>query len=297
LQRAGRVGEDLGVQAAWVVLTMGNRPVQLRRAVESIGAQASGAEIVIVANGVDSARLDVDDLRVRVVASDENLGVPGGRDLGLRSTTADIVFFLDDDAEVVSADLQDRALAQFAADPMTGALSFRIVDESGRTTRRHVPRIGARSADTSGPVVNFLGGACALRRSAYIEAGGYWSTLRYGHEELELSWRLIDRGWSVRYLADAEVFHPATVIGRHEFGWQLTGRNRVLIARRNLPWPVAILHLVSWSALGVLRAPDARCRRAYLAGFVEGLRTRVERRPLAWTTIWRLARLGRPPIV
>ncbi len=285
------------MQAAWVVLTMGNRPLQLRRAVESIGAQTSGAEILVVANGVDAELLDIGDLEVRVVASPENLGIPGGRDLGLRSTTAAIVFFLDDDAEVVSPDLEDRALNQFSADPMTGALSFRIVDEAGDTSRRHVPRVGAGSMDRSGPVVNFLGGACALRRSAYIDAGGYWSILRYGHEELDLSWRLIDRGWSVRYLADAEVFHPATVIGRHEFGWRLTGRNRVLIARRNLPWPVAILHLVSWTLLGVWRAPNGECRRAYAAGYVEGFRTSLLRQPLAWATIWRLGRLGRPPIV
>lgn len=285
------------MRVAWVVLTMGSRPVQLRRAILSIGAQSTGAEILIVANGVDPATLDVHDLAVRVIASEDNVGVPGGRDLGLRSTTAEVVFFLDDDAEVISTDLEHRAIARFVADPRTGALSFRIVDESGNTTRRHIPRIGARTADRSGPVVTFLGGACAIRRSAYAESGGYWSTLRYGHEELDLSWRLIDCGWTVFYLASAEVFHPETVIGRHEFGWRLTGRNRVLIARRNLPWPIAALHLSSWIVLGLARSPNGRCRRAYAAGYLEGMRTRVDRRTLAWSTIWRLSRLGRPPII
>jgi hypothetical protein len=61
----------------------------------------------------------------------------------------------------------------------------------------------------------FLGGACALRREAYDSVGGYFTELFYGHEELELSWRLIDAGWMIEYLDDVRVTHPKTDISRH----------------------------------------------------------------------------------
>lgn len=230
-----------------------------------------------------------------MITSDENLGVPGGRDLGLRTTPADIVGFLDDDAELRPG-ASERVQAAFAEDSQLGAVALRLVDEEGVTARRHVPRAGASGGDESGEVALFLGGACAIRRAAYEQVGGYFTELFYAHEELELAWRLIDAGWRIRYLADVEVFHPRTEISRHEHGWELTGRNRVWIARRTLPWPVAVVHVLIWLVLGTLRAPG-ECRRAYIRGWRRGWRGDLGRCPIRWRTVWRLTRLGRPPVI
>ena len=99
------------------------------------------------------------------------------------------------------------------------------------------------------------------------------------------------------YLADVEVFHPRTTIERHAEGWKLTGRNRVWIARRTLPWPIAIVHVTTWLVLGALRAPRGEARRSYLAGWWSGWSADIDRRPIRWRTVWRLTRLGRPPII
>lgn len=283
------------MRASWVILTTGNRPVELAAAVSSIRAGSPDAEIVVVANGADPATLV--DLPVRVVVSRENLGVPAGRDAGLHSTTGDVVFFLDDDAVVEDAGAQQAVLDQFAREATLGAVSFRIVDESGDTSRRHVPRFGATRPDESGLVATFLGGACALRRDAYLVAGGYWGELWYGHEELDLAWRLIDRGYSIRYDAAVRVLHPRTTIERHPDGWRLTGRNRVLVARRNLPFVLAVLHVAGWTVLGSLRANGRASRRAYLSGVRSGVRAPVSRAPMTWSTVVALCRLGRPPVL
>jgi GT2 family glycosyltransferase len=176
-------------------------------------------------------------------------------------------------------------------------VSLRLVDEDGATSRRHVPRAGNGDPGESGQVAYFLGGACAIRREAYDQVGGYFTELFYGHEEVELSWRLIDVGWTIRYLADVEVFHPRTEIGRHADGWRLTGRNRVWIARRTLPWPVAIVHVAAWLVLGAVRAPGGDCRRSYLRGWWSGWRGEIDRRPIRWSTVVKLTKLGRPPII
>lgn len=282
------------VELGWVILTQGTRPHQVLAAIESIRANGMADEIVVVENGGSSNDYGTD---VQVITSTTNVGIPGGRHLGLRSTHSGIVAFLDDDAELVSPEAGNRIVSAMLDDVELGVLSFRIVDEAGATQRRHVPRPGSRSANRSGPVGTFLGGACAIRREAYEAAGGYWSDLFYAHEELDLAWRLFDAGYRAGYLPEIVVKHPQTPISRHAEGWRLTGRNRVLVARRNLPWPLVLAHTLAWLVVGMARAPGARSRGAYAGGWLAGWRTKVSRQPIRWQTVARLTRAGRPPIV
>ena len=272
----------------WVILTRGDRPDALADAVRSVG--------------VDNVRLVVNGTAIEPTMAcsttivGHNVGIPAGRDLGMRSTDAQVVGFLDDDA-VATPGVSELVMAAFERDPDLGAVALRLVDETGATARRHVPRVGGRGADRGGDVATFLGGACAIRRTAYQDVGGYWGELFYGHEEVELAWRLVDRGWRIRYLSEATVFHPRTEIGRHPDGWRMTGRNRVMIARRTLPWPIAAVHVVAWLALGAARASGRSNRVAYVRGWADGWRRPVERRPISWRGVWRLTRLGRPPLL
>lgn len=280
----------------WVVLTRGDRPVELAAAIASIRAQESPGRVVVVANGGD-VDLGEHDRSVEVVALADNVGVPGGRAIGVAAAGTDVVAFLDDDAELLDVRTSELILEAFERSARLGAISFRIHDPCGRSDRRHVPRLGRRGIVDGGRVATFLGGASAIRRSAYDHAGGYWSELFYAHEELDLSWRLHDRGYDVAYRPDICVLHPRTEISRHPRGWYLTGRNRVWVARRNLPLPVLAIHVVAWLCLGLLRTPDRTCRRAYVSGWRDGWNGTVPRRPMRWSTVVRLARVGRPPVV
>lgn len=278
----------------WVVLTTGERPNELRRAVASLG-DAPVTVVLNAAAGSEQSDLNGVVPPDRVLRPGQNLGVPAGRHAGLEQTSAALVGFLDDDAELVGE--VDRITAAFERNPRLAVVSLRIVDEDGQTVARHVPRVGGRSADESGLVTHFLGGACVIRREAYLEVGGYFGELFYGHEELELAWRLADRGWAIEYLAEVRVFHPRLEIGRHPDGWRRTGLNRVLIARRTLPLPLSLLHPLVWLFAGMIRAPRGDHRRSYVRGWRAGWRTPLERRPISWRGVWRLTRLGRPPIV
>ena len=280
----------------WILLTRGDRSEALSAALDSIRRQHDRSRIIVVANGAPPSSVPEDE-DIEVVLIPDNVGVPGGRDRGVALATTEIVAFLDDDAVLLTSDANERIERAFANAPERGALSFRIEDEEGATHRRHVPRVGSRGASRGGAAATFLGGASAIRRRAYDLAGGYWGELFYAHEELDLSWRLHEVGFDVHYRPDIVVRHPMTPIGRHPDGWFLTGRNRVRVARRDLPAAVALVHVVVWLAVGWARAPDAHCRDAYRRGWSAGWSDPVPRRPVRWRTVWRLTRAGRPPII
>lgn len=276
---------------------MGDRPRELERAVASITSQVGpAAQIVVVGNGVDPPPLD-ETLGLRL---DENLGVCAGRNAGAAAATGDILFFLDDDAWCAGPDVARIVLDQFGVRPELSAVAMRITDaETGETMQRHVPRLGGRDPEQAGDVTAFLGGACAIRRTAFDEAGGYPPEFWYAMEETDLAWRLIDSGHDVHYMAAAEVYHPATQPARHGDAFRLTARNRVWLAHRRLPRLLTLVYLGIWGPGMLLRAPSRAARQQTWQGLRMGIATRTPR-PIArmrWRTVARLTRLGRPPVV
>lgn len=282
-----------------VILTMGDRPTELRAALDSALTQTDVAvEITVVANGVGATSIDVGgDERARVVESTVNLGIPGGRNLGADASSAALIAFLDDDARFVTADVLSRTATEFAADPALGAVALRIVDEQGESARRHQPRVGARDPSRSGDVAGFLGGAVVVRRAAFEQVGGYAAEFGYAMEETDLALRMVDRGWRIRYDGTPAVLHPHTDPSRHPGAAERTMRNRVWLAYRNLPGPLGVVYVANWLVIASIRRP--RDTGAVWRGALTGWRTRPrgERAPIAWRTVARLARLGRPPIV
>jgi GT2 family glycosyltransferase len=281
-----------------VILTMGNRPAEVARAVDSVLAQRGApVELVVVGNGADVTGLPSG---VRSIRLPDNVGVAAGRNAGVAECAGDVVLFLDDDGWYPDPGLAAHITARFAADPALAVLSMHVVDpDGGPGARWHVPRLRAGDPDRSSVVTTFLGGACAIRRSAYLEAGGLPGLFFYGHEETDLAWRLMDRGYRLEYDATARMCHHALPNARHATFRRQDGRNRVLLARRNLPWPLAVLYLADWMALTVARERGNQGRlRPWFAGFAEGWRADPgPRHPIKLRTAWRMARAGRPPVI
>ncbi len=120
----------------------------------------------------------------------------------------------------------------------------------------------------------------------------------YLHEETDLSRRPLELGYRLEYDAAARMCHPAAPNARHATWYRLDGRNRVLLARRNLPWPLAWAYLMDWLAMTVARERSASALRAWLSGFAEGWRMDPgPRHPISIRTAWRMTRAGRPPVI
>lgn len=297
----GRARGD-GLTVGAVVLTMGNRPEELRALLDSVAAQEGApVEVVVVGNGAPLPALPDG---VRTVELPENVGIPAGRNVGVEAfgpggRDVDILLFLDDDGLLARKDTAELCREAFAADPELGIVSFRIADpDTGRTQRRHVPRLRASDPLRPSRVTTFLGGANAVRTAVFQQVGGLPDEFFYAHEETDLAWRAQDAGWAVDYRPDMVLHHPTTPPSRHAVYHRMVARNRVWLARRNLPAPLVPVYLGVWLLLTLARRPDLRALRAWLGGFREGWTAPCgPRRPMRWRTVWRMTRLGRPPVI
>ncbi len=280
-----------------IVLTMGNRPNDLRRCLTSLLNQREvDLDVVVVGNGWQPVGLPQG---VKAHGLSENLGIPAGRNAGASLVQGELLFFLDDDARLPENDILALLAMQFAADPTLGMIQPRVVDPQGRKApRRWTPRIRVGSRARSSPAMNVWEGAVLIRRDAFENAGGWPALFWYAHEGIDLAWRVWDGGFHVRYDGEIEVHHPAIEPTRHGEFYRYQARNRVWLARRNLPLPVAGLYVLVWAGLSAVRLRSRSALVETLRGYKIGLtQSGGARRPMSWRTIWRMTRAGRPPVI
>lgn len=281
-----------------VVLTQGTRPADLRRALDSVLAQRDVTlDVVCVGNGW--APTDLPE-GVAGLALPENVGIPAGRNAGVPYVSGELLLFLDDDATLPDPGFLAAAARRFAADPGLGLLQPRVLARGGGTApTRWVPRMRKGDPAASSLVFSVWEGAVVARREVFLQAGGWPDPFFYAHEGIELAWRVWDTGHRVLYAGDLTADHPVISPTRHADYYRLNARNRVWLARRNLPAPLVPAYVASWTGVQVLRSRrDKAALRAWFEGWREGWREDPgPRRPIHWRTVWQMTRAGRPPVV
>jgi GT2 family glycosyltransferase len=281
-----------------VVLSQGRRPEGLAASLASVLRQEGVAlDVVVVGNGWEPDGLPDG---VRGLHLPENLGIPAGRNAGVPLVTGDTLFFLDDDETVPSAAFLADCLALMRDAGDVALVQPRIVDPTGAATpRRWIPRIRKGDPARSSPVMSVLEGAVVVRRDAFEAASGWAGEFFYAHEGIELAWRIWDQGHRAWYAGDLVAHHPAVAPTRHAEYHRLTARNRVWLARRNLPLPLVPVYVGSWTAVQLIRSARNRDGLGtWLRGWREGWTTSPgARRPMSWGTVVRMARAGRPPVI
>jgi GT2 family glycosyltransferase len=280
-----------------VLLTMGRRPQDLRRALDSLLAQHDvELEIVVVGNEWEPAGLPEG---VRSVGSPENLGIPAGRNLGVPHVAGELLFFLDDDASLASPSALAAVARRFEADPGLGLLQLRVAPrDGGDSARDWVPRLRVGDRTRSSDITAVWEGAVAMRRAVFEAVGGWPADFRFVHEGIDLGWRVMDAGHRVAYAGDIVALHPSPTGRPHGYSFYYGARNRVWLARRHLPLALGTVYVTGF----VLRTlPRLRSRQDALEafrGYRDGLRGPAgERRTLRARTLWRMTRAGRPPIM
>ncbi|HEY4040872.1 MAG TPA: glycosyltransferase [Rhodopila sp.] len=184
------------------------------------------------------ARVVRDRRDVTLLATEQNLGVAGGRNLLSALGHGRVIVALDNDAEFAEADTVARMLAALDAEPRLGAIGCRIVTYAGANDDLSswgyplelLPR-AAESFDT----VTYVGAGHAISRQAWQQAGGYDSKLFFCWEEFDFCLRAIALGWRVHYRGDIVIRHkvcPQQRVGWTSARWFYFVRNRLYIERK-----------------------------------------------------------------
>jgi GT2 family glycosyltransferase len=196
---------------AYVLPTRG-RTDELARTLAAIGAipehdlsrpGARPAEVIVVDNASDTPVrapnwLD-NGVRVRVLRRETNEGA-AGRNAGVRAASADCEWavLLDDD----SFPTDGRFLASLDRQPAdVAAVSADITLPDGTRERGGLPEV-------------FIGCGVAVRRWAFLAAGGYDPAFGFYAEEYDLSAKLLTMGRRVAFEPDFRIRHEKTAAQR-----------------------------------------------------------------------------------
>jgi GT2 family glycosyltransferase len=280
-----------------VVLTAGRRPEDLRRAVESLQRQEGvETDIIVVGNGCHP---DGVPEGVRVLALEQDAGIPGGRNAGVPHVGGDLLFFLDDDASVAAPDALARIAAGFAAEPELALVQLGVAPrDGGPASRDWVPRLRVGDPRRSSEITVVWEGAVAMRRAVFEQVGGWPAEFRFVHEGIDLGWRIMDAGHRMRYAGDIVALHPSPTGRAHGYSYYFGARNRVWLARRHLPLPLGALYVIVFALRTVPRLRSRRAVQEAARGYRDGMRGSCGRRSrLRVRTLLRMTQAGRPPIM
>jgi GT2 family glycosyltransferase len=171
-------------------------------------------------------------------------------------------------------------------------------EAGGARARDWVPRLRVGDPARSSDITVVWEGAVAIRRELFEAVGGWPADFRFVHEGVDLGWRVMEAGFRVAYAGDVVALHPSPTGRPHGYSFYFGARNRVWLARRHLPLPLAVLYVGGFVLRSLPRLRSRRDAREALRGYRDGLRgPGGERRPLSAGTLWRMTRAGRPPIM
>jgi GT2 family glycosyltransferase len=269
-------GDGGGVPVTVVVMTRDRRE-QVLRSLQRLHDLPERPPIVLVDNG--SSDGTVAAVRsgfpgVRVIALEHNLGAPA-RTVGVQAADTPYVAFSDDDSWWAPGALV-RAAAHFDASPRLGLLAARVLVGD----QERLDPICPLMADSPLPVLDDLPGrsvlgfiACAsvVRRSAYLQVGGFDPVVFFLGEETLLAQDLAAAGWGLAYVDDVVAHHHP------QAGPTRVGRNRLQIRNRLLSsWMRRPVRVAARDTLAVVRL----LRQAEVRG---ALLDACRRLPAAWT--------------
>lgn len=238
---------DKNVEVSICIVTR-NRDIELIATLKSISQQSySPLEVIIIDN--NSERSIIEDIRQflsnyslphNYILNDKNLGVSGGRNIGLITAVGDYIIEIDDDAVFESIDAIEKAVNFMDDNPFVGISAFRITNFfTNKIVPQEFPfRNKNRDPNENSETCWFIGAGHIFRKDLLDRIGYYHEFYPWGSEEQDLALRALDAGFKIYYLAYINVLHKkspkARISNRIEFA-SIALKNRIKVASLNLP--------------------------------------------------------------
>jgi glycosyltransferase involved in cell wall biosynthesis len=202
-----------------IVFITCNRKSELARAIIScLDKVDEGFEIIVVDNNsVDGSEECCRDLaklynfRLIYLVNAKNIGVASSRNIGFGLATGDIVYFLDDDARIVTTGKCISRVAEFMRRtphyPIVTTEIFNVTNNY----HQHGPLPIGSKVNTENEVLYFIGASHFINKALLNGTKLYPSEFFYGGEEYYLSFYLRKSGFRIFYDKGMRVDHfPST---------------------------------------------------------------------------------------
>jgi len=194
-------------------------------------------EVIVVLDGApDSAADMANDFGARVLRTPVGSGPARARNLGAAAASGDILFFVDSDV-LIPPSAVDEVGAVFRSQPDLAALigsyndrpeANNFLSQYKNLFHHYVHQTGREEAFT------FWGACGAIRRTAFVDIGGYDERYRHSSiEDIELGYRLRAAGHRIRMCKWLQVTHLKR--------WSAGSLFVCDFFRRALPWTELIL--------------------------------------------------------
>ena len=289
---------------SFVIITY-NRPDDTLELLQNISTLAVANELlqdVIVVNNASTSDYTAvrsyvhsnTGLPFQFIEAPSNLGVTKGRNYALQFAKGEIIIFLDDDAVLQNTDALQKTVQSFSTPGIDGRpvaiVSFRILyydtlqmQVNGLPHKKYKQYKDKDSFFT----YYFAGGAHAIRRKVLEEVGDLPEEFFYGMEEYDLSYRILEKGYCIKYDASIVMLHKESPLGRKPKSDKLRMMwvNKAKVAYRYLPFLYFCTTSFMWS-LQFLKETGFNLR-----GFFKGLKEVMQipssekRSPLSAATV------------
>jgi GT2 family glycosyltransferase len=219
-------------------------------------------EVIVVDNGSTDGTLEC--IRGKypetvILALPGNLGAEA-RNRGLDMAQGEFTLMIDSDSHPEPGAI-GRMVAHFREDPKLGAAAFRA--EMSNSPGKD---------ETGGRFNVFVGCGCGFRTDLLRAIGGYPAGYHFYVEEYDVSYRVMNAGFLVRYFADLLVHHRRSMSARDE------GRILHYLVRNNMYlnfryWPVVeAFRDLRWTLFRYHRVcVDKGVGRSFWTGFTRGI--------------------------
>lgn len=215
---------------SFIIITY-NRPADMLELLQNIMGMDAAIdllqEVIVLNNASTEDYNSVQDFITanssfpfRYFDAPENLGVAKGRNYALKKGSAPILIMLDDDAVLQNKDCLLNLGKEFEkqnTERPKAIVSFKVLYyDTLQMQVNALPhkRFSEYKNKSFFETYYYAGGAHAVKREVIEKLGGYSEDFFYGMEEYDLSYRILDAGYSIVYSNQVVMLHKESAPGR-----------------------------------------------------------------------------------
>jgi GT2 family glycosyltransferase len=198
------------------------------------------------------------EIPFKYIKASENLGVSRGRNYATKYAQGDIFFYVDDDVNLKDEETLPKIIRSFSGikneTRKIGVVSFKVFYAS--TMQMQVNAFPHKKFKKYKDKHRFstyyyAGCAHAKLKQAWNDAGEYPNDFFYGMEEYDFSFRVLNKGYCIKYDDSVSIMHKESPFGRTTKTEKLRMMwiNKTKVAWRYLPRKYFYSTAILWSLL------------------------------------------------